>query len=970
MRILVLLVFLNCVISDLCAQVGVPSLSALQSIRSTNAQGLYTGHLKVYVPLYEFSGIGMNLPIGLSYNTRGVKVNDNSGILGMNWSLQAGGNVSRVVRGVPDEEDSGMCNIASNDILNADNEAIFDGSVDGEPDIYYYSYPGGSGKFYIEDGRAYTIPYQDVLIDLSGFCANTDPDHPGSFKITDQYGYQYLYENSAGGLLNDYSKYLDGENVGDLISNNQSFTVDNWNLTEIKDHNGISQFFFEYPGIPQLYHTRSDVYDLYLPLDGKCGEYSQRIVKSRSISTRAYDFPSKISNNRGSIEFSKEAWTGNIHSYINITVSDFHQNEVFRYRLHLKNYAALSNPQDETSVCPVNTLELSRYPCRRKYLEKIEKISSDNNDTIVYRSFEYIDPDKLPPRNSAFQDFWGYARYHFAAVDYGDYRSTIPKIQIQSTRYGYADKQPSSYDVYAKRGLLKAMNLGTGGRVEYEYERNKGEPISGNSSQFQSWFGYFDSPYGPGFRIKEVRAYAGDQYSNDQVVKFEYFGGRFKQPYLVWRIDNGPVQVEDEQILACDEEYLVISSSSQNALYDLDGNDIGYEKVREVRADGSWTEYSFTNRDYEDLPPNTYLNSHLNVLAPEGPPFSPYTSQSWKRGLVWKVDQYDVQGDLVKRTENEYQLNTDAKHQLTAKFVDQQVVGKYTVGEYTVRSSPVSLTTSRTLLIDQGASGNYAGTVTYNEFENAYNYLRSSSIIDSNGDTLKREYVYPFDLVTSQGEGDLESQGVYHMKSRHLHGVPIEIIDYRNGFTTNGVLTTYRLFSNSDLHPYRSYVLENKAPLTNGLFGDGFFRTHNLLFSQQIFYDDRYELLTEFLDYNDEGQLRLSLSRGDIIQENSYDTGHHLDSKSIYSLEAITNCILPDESIDATCVLSTPKPWARTQSFSYRRMIGLSSKTDINGRRTIYEYDNFGRLKLVQDHEGNIVQKYEYKLLNQSGVDP
>jgi YD repeat-containing protein len=56
---------------------------------------------------------------------------------------------------------------------------------------------------------------------------------------------------------------------------------------------------------------------------------------------------------------------------------------------------------------------------------------------------------------------------------------------------------------------------------------------------------------------------------------------------------------------------------------------------------------------------------------------------------------------------------------------------------------------------------------------------------------------------------------------------------------------------------------------------------------------------------------------------------------------------------------------AQMTTYSYEPLVGLKESVDANGRITCYEYDAQGRLRLVKDHEGNIINKYEYKLKNE-----
>ena len=55
------------------------------------------------VPLGAVSYGSLTVPVTLSYDARGVKPQSSEGIAGMNWNLFAGGQVSREVRGLPDD---------------------------------------------------------------------------------------------------------------------------------------------------------------------------------------------------------------------------------------------------------------------------------------------------------------------------------------------------------------------------------------------------------------------------------------------------------------------------------------------------------------------------------------------------------------------------------------------------------------------------------------------------------------------------------------------------------------------------------------------------------------------------------------------------------------------------------------------------------------------------------------------------
>lgn len=90
------------------------NLSPMVNFHSANAMSLgqfgdvpvslYTGTPDIAVPIHKLNERGVELDISLQYNAKGVRVEDVPGWVGQNWALNAGGVITRSVRGTSFDE--------------------------------------------------------------------------------------------------------------------------------------------------------------------------------------------------------------------------------------------------------------------------------------------------------------------------------------------------------------------------------------------------------------------------------------------------------------------------------------------------------------------------------------------------------------------------------------------------------------------------------------------------------------------------------------------------------------------------------------------------------------------------------------------------------------------------------------------------------------------------------------------------
>lgn len=184
-----------------------PSTAALMKFNDTPVS-YFTGLPQIEIPLYDLQGGSINLPIRLSYHASGIKIDEKSGWVGMNWALNAGGAISRTVMGSVDEGSSGYTKFSKNipdwitlpyfnRIFSADSLyqlALCEG-YDSEPDVFSYNFGNHSGKFILTSDKkgnttAQTIPHSNLKIVPKTIHNQQKID---CFEVTDEKGFTYVF---------------------------------------------------------------------------------------------------------------------------------------------------------------------------------------------------------------------------------------------------------------------------------------------------------------------------------------------------------------------------------------------------------------------------------------------------------------------------------------------------------------------------------------------------------------------------------------------------------------------------------------------------------------------------------------------------------------------------------------------------------------------------------------------------------
>ena len=181
-----------------------PTVAALEKFISYPV-GLYTGATSISIPLWTATNGSLSVPITIGYHASGIKVDQVSSWVGLGWSLSAGGQISRQLRGNADEEAiGGFFNSFStiNDVENGNYGDPYDTdlyskmenlsrgtTVETKPDIFSLMAPGVNGKFFFgRDGNIHMLDYKSVTIDEELSSSGTD-----EFTVTSQNGTKYYF---------------------------------------------------------------------------------------------------------------------------------------------------------------------------------------------------------------------------------------------------------------------------------------------------------------------------------------------------------------------------------------------------------------------------------------------------------------------------------------------------------------------------------------------------------------------------------------------------------------------------------------------------------------------------------------------------------------------------------------------------------------------------------------------------------
>jgi len=893
---------------------------------------LSKGTPSINIPVYEVISGSLKLPISFSYHASGVRVNDVATSVGLSWTLNAGGAITRAVNGKPDESVGGFNSM--NPPSELDDAALMcyigqiaagDGvQTDGSPDTYFYNFNGQSGKFMYANKR------RTVDANLAGYVPVTIPYKPmkieGSYKITDVDGTIYLFGQSVGGQSSI--------EVNIPNSDNPSYTSA-WYLSSIISANRMDTISIRYTS------AFVSTFDSYTTsLTRKTWGFNQVSMDYKKSKTSGYNttvYPEIIYFKNGRVNFIYATDRQDLplakrlaSIYIYKKNADGSYAELKHYDLNQSYFnctdgATQFDPNIGTLTTDHSTT--NSHLLKRLRLDKITEKTSSNKATPPHEFTYYLDHN-LPIYGSYAQDYWGFYNGKTSNDNLLVYDTDASRTATPAKTYG-ANREPDF--AYILSGTLKDIIYPTGGKTTFEFEPHR---MPGAGSTIVE---------GGGIRVKSITNSEGSV----QLTKKQFV---YTSPYILSNIYPGNMDgleypftlTAEEDNGNCGHDIVTYTTFQENYSYMLgtnSGSSMAYEKIEEKQVDVNnnplgKTESTFTQ--YTDGTPSTF-------------PFLT-NSNEWRRGHILEEKTFNSAGNIVKHVKNVYKevLTDTLVKGFGARILYKPWVGSYSGGSgtcsgvihdfwctYAEENSTVAhrwafhaikhavgaifLDSTTTVTYSETGASGLTEIEAYTYGSGTHHLLTKKVRTNSKNQPEETIYKYPHEMAASNAD-------YQEMVNRHIFTPVIEEENKLNGTSINLIKTTYKKW-----YPSNNYggVLGFFAPLSVQTQQAG-----GPLITQIIFGE---KLINPV--------------------ENGYDNKAH---PIVYTDPNATVTRLKwwqeRGKLDLVNVKTVTGSFSTT--YDYIPLTGIESITDLNGKVTFYQYDNFARLITIrEDNKDGAIRK-------------
>lgn len=877
---------------------------------------LNTGKPAISIPLYTVQFGAMSLPLSLNYKSGGITVDADEGVnrIGLGWELSAGGSVSRVVKGLPDDDAKGwlhsygasqskLISVSAGLDCSSGNittlPAWVTNQIDLEPDVFNFSFEGYSGQFVFDnEGGVQAIPYQGLKINphydsggkITSIGIKTSNGSSYSFSATKVITEKITPEIPPGRTADDiYYLKINPELYKNGIS--RTYTTE-WKLTSIYSSSG-GYIWIDYGNSYGENGSFEKISSAAIPVNiflknssyvigGDEPEFKKYTLYKREITTTTKILKRVAASTR---VFHIEVLTKNKPEY------PISPNGVPVTRQPaIIGLDVLINGQLEKSI----SFERKSIN-KRIYLYSVRE-TNDCDEAPPYKfeyygvsGYEALLPDPL--LESKEQDFWGYFNANKAtellpnlniypeAPEAEKYRlETLPYYTGTRIYLGGGFNRTVNSAVVAA-GSLNRIIYPTGGNLKIDYEPNI------------YYDAFADESYkGGGIRVKKLTIHDGISTANDIVKEYTYSGGRllnrprFYFPLNVYKEPGKDVIYSNPGSINNPYSYFTARTETDLSSYTFDQPDVLYEYAEEKLAGKGKTSYEFAvPAMYGDLSSSEYSSpNHWEatstglVMAPvnsvcgpvgnlsTGPYAYPYpsnTNYGFERGVLKNIKYYNESGQLLKENSYQYQpvyegISPKLVYGLALDFFKGSGSTIYTAAKYKLLTGMSKLKSNETEIIyDPAVLTRKATTSTNYYFSGTQHNImssKSSSVAhDGNiGTTYTTKYKYPQDYVIDPLSTDTFTLAIKKLQDKNITNLAVEEISCIKH--ANGEEKVVgAVLKKFKLFPHDRVLPVQVLQLNTNVPLSDFMISD--IYNGVFTADSRYKLVTEVNDYNEFG---------------------------------------------------------------------------------------------------------------------
>lgn len=543
---------------------------------------LQTGAAQFSLPLYNYQDVGNRIGCSVSLNYvdgNGLKVNEIASCVGTGWSLQFGGEISRLQKGEPDDQPEYRLPIPGastthyfpNGYLYSESQfhpsiQVTNGGayvplnftkkeieppkkflVDREQDVFRFTFNGRTGEFIIgRDGSIHTIMDSKLRIAKSSDpMASNIRTTISAFTITDETGIQYIFKDRelSEVLKYDYIQLASGQTMlANAFDDNNTcapwfatngcrytsygrgigqFVVSKWCLSEIFNPMTNTKITFGYEDYSFDINGNINFQKAYT--DGKPPKFSLSVAKIKGMGKRIKEI---VCSEKEKVVFgynyllARQDLPGD-YPLGNIKI--FYGNDCKLQWNFTLGYTGRTSILPLTySPGPLGTTSGSEKPYMRLCLLSVQKAGIGGLMEPAY-GFTYnlgnpADPNnQMPARFSYYHDHWGYSN-----ATTGIWESS-PLDDFGNEDLGLVISSSFMYnrqltDPMAKRQTVdKLAQNGILKSVKYP----AGGILAFEYEQNNAFFNNANTSFG-GVRVKSTTTFDGLNHNNDIVLTYKY----------------------------------------------------------------------------------------------------------------------------------------------------------------------------------------------------------------------------------------------------------------------------------------------------------------------------------------------------------------------------------------------------------------------------------------------------------------